>query len=156
MSNWLKKVTKANFLPGKDNARFYVYSKQFNEVVDDVLSLFPTQPPTNSVVGIIVAAAPQFLVGPGAITLTQYKSNIATTGANAYTLADGTVAGQLKKVKMVNYGGDGTLTPVNFAQGTTITFSNVGDEVTLVWNGTEWVLVDTSSLLGTGATPVVA
>ena len=39
---WLDKVTKANFLPGKDNSRFYVFSKQFNDLVNDLKSIFPT------------------------------------------------------------------------------------------------------------------
>ena len=29
-----KKVTKGNHLPGKDDDRFVVYSKQFNEAID--------------------------------------------------------------------------------------------------------------------------
>lgn len=32
----LKKVTKFNFKPSKDNGRFLVYSKQFNELIDDL------------------------------------------------------------------------------------------------------------------------
>ena len=39
MSNWIDKVTKANFLPGKDDSRFYVFSKQFNALVDKVNTL---------------------------------------------------------------------------------------------------------------------
>ena len=39
MSNWIDKVTKVNFLPGKDNSRFYVFSKQFNALVDKVNTL---------------------------------------------------------------------------------------------------------------------
>jgi len=39
MSNWIDKVTNANFLPGKDNSRFYVFSKQFNALVDKVNTL---------------------------------------------------------------------------------------------------------------------
>lgn len=32
----LKKVTKTNFRPSKDNGKFLVYSKQFNELIDDL------------------------------------------------------------------------------------------------------------------------
>lgn len=39
MSNWIDKVTSANFLPSKDNGRFYVFSKQFNALVDKVNTL---------------------------------------------------------------------------------------------------------------------
>ena len=37
-----KKVTKDNHLPGVDDARFPVYSKQFNELVDVVKQIEPT------------------------------------------------------------------------------------------------------------------
>lgn len=39
MANWIDKVTSANFLPSKDNGRFYVFSKQFNALVDKVNTL---------------------------------------------------------------------------------------------------------------------
>jgi hypothetical protein len=34
------KVTEFNFKPSKDNGRFRVYSKQFNELVDELQSVF--------------------------------------------------------------------------------------------------------------------
>jgi hypothetical protein len=34
------KVTKSNFKPSQDDSRFRVYSKQFNELVDDIKTLF--------------------------------------------------------------------------------------------------------------------
>lgn len=34
------KVTKSNFKPSQDDSRFKVYSKQFNELVDDIKTLF--------------------------------------------------------------------------------------------------------------------
>jgi hypothetical protein len=46
-------------------------------------------------------------------------TEIATTGANALTLANG-AAGQIKIITMVVDGGDGTLTPTTFANGSTI------------------------------------
>ena len=67
-------------------------------------------------------------------------TELTTTGANALTLADGTTSGQVKIVNMIVDGGDGTLTPVTFANGTTITFDAIGESVTLVWNSTVgWV-----------------
>lgn len=39
MANWIDKVTSANFLPSKDNGRFYVFSKQFNALVDSINTL---------------------------------------------------------------------------------------------------------------------
>ena len=43
---------------------------------------------------------------------------------------------------MVADGGDGTLTPATFVNGTTITFNDVGDSVQLLYNTTGgWVLL---------------
>jgi len=38
-------------------------------------------------------------------------------------------------------GGDGTLTPSNFAQGTTITFNDVGDSAQLLFTNASWHIV---------------
>ena len=76
----------------------------------------------------------QSLSGAGAVDLTNLITELTTTGANALTLADGTTSGQVKIVNMIVDGGDGTLTPVTFANGTTITFDAVAESVTLVWN----------------------
>ena len=82
----------------------------------------------------------QSLSGAGAVDLTNLITELTTTGANALTLADGTTSGQVKIVNMIVDGGDGTLTPVTFANGTTITFDAVAESVTLVWNSTiGWV-----------------
>ena len=82
----------------------------------------------------------QALSGPGAVNLTTLITTVATTGADALTLADGTV-GQLKIITMITDGGDGTLTPTNLAGGNTITFSDVGDSVLLVFVDGEWQIV---------------
>jgi len=52
----------------------------------------------------------QALSGAGAVDVTNLTTEVTTTGANALTLANGT-NGQIKVVRMVYYGGDGTLTP---------------------------------------------
>ena len=82
----------------------------------------------------------QTISGPGAINLTTLVTEITTTGTDAYTLADGTV-GQLKIISMVADGGDGTVTPTTFANGTTITFDAVNETVTLVYGATGWVVL---------------
>ena len=82
----------------------------------------------------------QGLTGAGAVDLTNLITELTTTGADALTLADGTTSGQVKIVNMIVDGGDGTLTPVTFANGTTITFDAVAESATLVWNSTiGWV-----------------
>lgn len=96
------------------------------------------------VAGFFPTAAQQALSGAGAINLTSYHTALTTTGANALTLANGTVVGQRKKITMVVDGGDGTLTPTSLSGGTTVTFNDAGDFVELIWNGTAWVVIQNS------------
>ena len=105
----------------------------------------------------VLTAGVQSLSGAGAINITSFSTNWTTTGANAGTLADGTSVGQQKVITLVVDGGDGTLTPTNLKDGTTITFSNVGDQVRLVWDGAEWVVVERLNVAtGAATTPVLA
>ena len=81
----------------------------------------------------------QSLSGAGAVDIVNLVTEVTTTGADALTLADGTV-GQIKIITMIVDGGNGTLTPTTFANGTTITFDAVAESATLVWNSTiGWV-----------------
>jgi hypothetical protein len=75
--------------------------------------------------------------GAGILSIGTMTSHIVTTGADAITLADG-VHGQSKFIVMKTDGGDGTLTPANFANGTTITFNDVGDSVHLYFTNSSW------------------
>lgn len=72
--------------------------------------------------------------------ISQITSTSATTGGNALTLADG-VQGQIKVITMIVDGGDVEVTPDNLAGGTTITFNNVGDVVTLLFTNSNWVII---------------
>ena len=95
---------------------------------------------SNPAYGKAIRGGVQSLSGAGAVDLTNLVTELTTTGANALTLADGTTSGQVKIVNMIVDGGDGTLTPVTFANGTTITFDAVAESATLVWNSTiGWV-----------------
>ena len=91
---------------------------------------------SNAAYGKAIRGCVQSLSGAGAVDLTNLVTELTTTGANALTLADGTTSGQVKIVNMIVDGGDGTLTPTTFANGTTITFDAVGESATLVWNST--------------------
>ena len=83
----------------------------------------------------------QSLSGAGAVDLVNTVTEITSTGADALTLANGTV-GQVKVITMIVDGGDATLTPTTFAGGSTITFNDAGDSVILVYNTTVgWVAV---------------
>lgn len=101
-------------------------------------------------------AAQQALSGAGAINVTSYYTAWTTTGAQAGTLADGKFVGQLKKIKLIVDGGDGTLTPANFANGTTITFADAGDYAILRWNGAEWRAIEVGNDADGATAPVIA
>lgn len=87
------------------------------------------------------ASTPQALSGAGAINVTSGTTFFTSTGAgNALTLANGTYAGQIKRVSHAVKGSSGTgvitpATPLNFA---TATLTAVRDWVEFVWNGTAW------------------
>ena len=99
---------------------------------------------SNASYGKAIRGGVQSLSGAGAVDLDNLITELTTTGANALTLADGTTSGQMKIVNMIVDGGDGTLTPTTFANGTTITFDAVGESATLVWNSTVgWVATST-------------
>ena len=91
--------------------------------------------------GAKTIAGVQALSGAGAISLNTLHTAVTTTGADALTLANG-VNGQIKTISMVADGGNGTLTPTTFANGSTITFNDVGDSVMLIYNTTGgWALI---------------
>lgn len=82
----------------------------------------------------------QSLSGAGAVNVTTGLTKLTTTGADALTLADG-VDGQMKAIIMIVDGGDGTLTPTNFGNGTTITFNDAGDSCLLMFTNAKWYVV---------------
>ena len=95
---------------------------------------------TDAVYNATIRGGVQTLTGAGAVDLTNLVTELTTTGADALTLADGTTSGQIKIINMIVDGGDGTLTPTTFANGTNITFDAVAESATLVWNSTiGWV-----------------
>ncbi len=78
------------------------------------------------------------VTGGGALSLTTAVSLITTTGTEAYTLADG-IEGQIKVISMKVNGGNATVTPDNYVNGTSILFNNVNDTITLLYQTTGWV-----------------
>ena len=100
---------------------------------------------TNKTMGAMFGTV-QALSGAGAVDVTSLITQVTTTGAQALTLANGT-NGQLKIITMVADGGDGTLTPATFANGSTITFNDVGDSAILVYNTTGgWAVVGSTGV----------
>lgn len=87
-----------------------------------------------------VVGGVQALSGAGAVNLTTLITSLTTTGASqALTLADGTV-GQLKVIVHAVDGGSAVLTPTTKIGFSTVTFTNVGDSVTLVYTSTGWAV----------------
>ena len=90
----------------------------------------------------VYADAVDVVTDTAACSLDTQTSMLVTTGAAVPTLADGTNLGQVKQIVMRTDGGDAVLTPAdenlnsNFQNGTTITFTDVGDTATLQWLNT--------------------
>lgn len=97
--------------------------------------------------GFIPLVAQQSLSGAGAIDVTSFYTEWTTTAADAGTMADGTQIGQMKKIKLVVDGGNGTLTPTTLNGYTTITFDDAGDYVVLLWNGAAWYVIENSGCI---------
>ena len=94
----------------------------------------------------IYAQTPQTLTGAGAVDITSIITHLVTTGADALTLADG-AEGQRKFIVMKTDGGDGTLTPTNLGNGTTITFDDVGDCADLIFTNSAWHMIGGTATL---------
>jgi len=82
----------------------------------------------------------QSITGPGAISIDTLSTEITTTGADAFTLADGTL-GQMKTIVMLAHGGDATITPTTFANGSEIVFDAALDSVTLLYTTNGWMVL---------------
>ena len=90
--------------------------------------------------GLILETGVQAISGAGAINITTKRTDITTTAADAYTLANGAV-GQIKKIVMVADGGDATITPTTLLGHTTITLNAVGDSVVLQYGTGGWAVI---------------
>lgn len=124
---------------------------------NDVIEIMSAQAGGAVGTGGYLAVAQQALSGAGAVTVTEYYTAVTNTGADALTMADGTYAGQLKKVQMiVDPGTDSTLTPANFTNGTTVTFADVGDFAIFVWDGNSWTAIELGNDADGATGPVVA
>lgn len=125
MANWIDKVTSANFLPSKDNGRFYVFSKQFNALVDSINTLLGrgtvTQTGTittgvtlNARAGVITTVASTIAANADAaivVTNSYVKSNSVivmtclNTGASIATAQASAVADGSFTLLLANSGG---------------------------------------------------
>lgn len=104
----------------------------------------------------IPVAVQQAISGAGAITLLEYYTAVTTTGADSFTLIDGLVIGQMKKIQLIVDGGVATLTPTTLSGGTTITFADAGDYAILVWKAAGWVAIELNNMADGATAPVLA
>ncbi len=90
--------------------------------------------------------SPQALTAPGAANITTYQTQYTSTGAgDVVTLADATRIGHLKKISYVAEGAGGdtcVVTPTNLEGFTTATLAAIGDYVLLMWNGANWLVIE--------------
>lgn len=95
---------------------------------------------TGNITGDVIASA-QSLSGAGAVNVTDMFTSLTTTGATqALTLANGTV-GQMKIITHTVDGGSAVLTPTTKIGFSTITFTAVGDSVSLIYTAAGWAVV---------------
>lgn len=114
--------------------------------------------PTSTLTPFIPIGADAAAVAPtAAIPLTNYLSWLNAAGGNTtQTLAAGVVRGQVKRLQAI-HANDDVVTVTGLSGGTTITFTNVGEYVVLLWTGAAWVIIESGNvLLGTNVGPAVA
>jgi hypothetical protein len=97
-------------------------------------------------VGIVPPDSPQNIIAGagGEINTISYFTTLNTdAGGDSYTLPNGTVIGQLKKIYLLtDGGGNATITPTSLSGATTITMNDAGDYVVLVWTGLFWKVIE--------------
>lgn len=95
----------------------------------------------NSSFGKDVVLSAQSLSGAGAVNVTDAFTSLTTTGNNqALTLANGSV-GEVKVIVHAVDGGSAILTPTTKIGFSTITFTAVGDAVTLIYTSAGWAVI---------------
>ncbi len=104
------------------------------------------------VTGLVINSPAQQVIGGGAIDITSPSTDMTTTGADAFTLANGAI-GQVKTITLVVDGGNAVVTPATRNGYATITFADAGDSVQLEYKAQGWAVIGQGGL-GTG--PVVA
>ena len=101
----------------------------------------PTSTVAKTVAGTSVALDPAFR-----------QNLVESTQTGALTLADGTVAGQIVHVVKTSGSNANAITPADtLGDWATITISDIGDNATLMWTGTNWIV---TSSMGGDATDV--
>ena len=88
----------------------------------------------------------QTVSSTSAVSVTTALTLLTTTNSTASTLADGTVVGQIKVIVHDVDSGDTVCTPTTKSGFSTITFTDAGDTIVLMWTATRgWVCIGGSS-----------
>jgi hypothetical protein len=125
-------------------------------VITALITAQQDPPASGSFYGIIIPGTSQALTGPGAITITELKTDFTSSGVDdALSLVDG-VEGQIKRVLHTSDGGSGVLTPDNFDDGDTITFTDAGEVAELIMTDTGWAVMDLFNVIDGVTLPAVA
>ena len=103
---------------------------------EDVFENIPTWIGLSQTQNAITAAGSTVAVDSDT-AISVITSTSATTGADSLTIADG-AQGQIKIITMISDGGDVEVRPTNFANGTGITFDDVGDSTILIFTNSKW------------------
>ena len=114
----------------------------------------------NDFLATFVPNAGSEAVSSGALSVASYVSFLNVTNTKSYSLANGTAAGQLKKVIVTAVSGTpaGTLTLATAIDGNLdeISLTTLGDTAELIWTGTAWrILALYNMVTGGVATPTV-
>jgi len=103
---------------------------------EDVFENIPTWIGLSQTQNAITAAGSTVAVDSDT-AISVITSTSATTAADSLTLVDG-AQGQIKVITMISDGGDVEVRPTNFANGTGITFDDVGDSAILLFTNSKW------------------
>jgi len=110
--------------------------------------------------GFIPNVAKSAPIASGAVSVASYFSPITVDGTKAFSLADGSAAGQLKKIMCtaaINTPvGNLTIASPISAAVDVITFGNAGDVAELMWTGSAWRILALYNVVNGGvASPTV-
>ena len=110
---------------------------------------------------LVMSGNQESITGSGNISVECFCSKLYTTDSHVYLkLNNGLQDGQLKKLKLVHKGKEGTHVtidcPALLGASHKMLFTNVGDSVLLAWTGGSWCVMETGNTSDpTLMTPVI-
>ena len=128
----------------EESAPIYIYSTDSPSVIAgrmNALTCVPATFPYN--VQAITAS------GATALTTAELSTLDSTLGAQTLSLANASTTGAIKIVTMIVHGtgNNAVLTPATASGFSTVTFNSANDTVTLVWNGSAWIIAGYSGVV---------